>query len=79
MNARTIDREQTESFVDYRKVMLTLLVIASIFAAGVWAFNRPKTFTLDEKHWSCIETEPNGIEAVCTNFAKKKPVGFRTQ
>lgn len=82
MNARTIQREEDtemESYIDFRKVMVALALIASVIAGVVYVVNSPKKITIDEKHWACTDTEPNGIEAECTNFSKKKPFGLRAQ
>lgn len=75
MTARTmtndvdVDSTRGETF---RKVMVWLAVAALVTLIGVQLYTAPKTITIDEKHWSCTATEPNGIEAECTNFTKKK-------
>ena len=64
--------EEATGYVTFRRVMVLMVIAAAIVAGIVTVINRPKTFTIDDKHWTCTATEPNGIEAECTNFSKKK-------
>lgn len=82
MNAKVLtNTEETQSILiseKFRNVMIIILAITAIMFTAYSLYTSPKTFTLDEKHWDCTSTEPNGIEAECTNFTKKK-FGLRTQ
>ena len=62
----------------FSKLLLTLALTAIVVIIGVHFYTAPKTFTIDSKHWDCTDTQPNGIEAECTNFSKKK-LSLRTQ
>ena len=75
---RTIGGQTVEVGTTFQKIMLGLAVLSLITVAGVQIYTAPKTFTIDAKHWDCTDTQPNGIEAECTNFAKKK-YSLRTQ
>ena len=77
-----ITREQTQTtelkIGFFHKILLALSVLAIVTIMGVNWYTAPKTFTIDSKHWDCTDTQPNGIEAECTNFSKKK-LSLRTQ
>ena len=81
MTARTmtndVEIESTRGDT-FRKVMIWLVIASLVLVAGVQVYTSPKTVTIDSKHWSCTATEPNGIEAECTNFTKKK-FGIRAE
>ena len=62
----------------FSKFLLTLSLIAIAVIVGVNVYTAPKTFTVDDKHWTCLETEPVGIGAECTHLAKKRSV-LKTQ
>lgn len=56
----------------FQKIMLGLVLTALFIVVGVQIYLSPKTFTVDDKHWTCLETEPVGIGAECTHLAKKR-------
>ena len=56
----------------FHKFMLGLMVLAILTVMGVNWYTAPKTYTVDDKHWTCLETEPVGIGAECTHLAKKR-------
>lgn len=62
----------------FQKTLLALSVLALITIAGVKVYTLPNTFTVDDKHWACRESEPVGISAECTLLAKKKSL-LRTE
>lgn len=38
-------------------------IVTSIIVSSL-----PKTVTLNSKHWECISTVPDGIDAICTGY-----------
>ena len=75
---RAVGDYKVEVGTTFQKIMLGLVVTALFIVVGVQMYTSPKTVTIDSKHWECTATEPNGIEARCTNFTMKKFV-LRTQ
>ena len=75
---RAVGDYKVEVGTTFQKIMLGLVVTALFIVVGVQMYTSPKTVTIDSKHWDCTATEPNGIEARCTNFTMKK-FGLRTQ
>ena len=73
-----INKESIAVGTTFQKFMLGLVIVSTLISAGVHFYMAPKTFTIDDKHWDCTATEPNGIEARCTNFTMKK-YALRTQ
>lgn len=62
----------------FHKIMLGLVITALLVVVGVQIYTAPTTITIDDKHWACIDSEPVGIKAECTNL-KKKSYALRTQ
>ena len=69
---RAVGEYKVEVGTTFQKIMLGLAVLSLFIVAGVQIYTSPKTVTIDSKHWDCTATEPNGIEARCTNFTMKK-------
>lgn len=82
MNTKTLtNNEETSSIFlseKFRNVMILILAFTATMFTAYSLYTSPKTVTIDGKHWECTTTEPNGIEAECTNFTKKK-FGLRAQ
>jgi hypothetical protein len=71
--AKAVDYVASKKVGTMLQKIVVGLAILSVFVIGsVQVYTSPKTFTIDAKHWECTDTQPNGIEAECTNFTKKK-------
>lgn len=55
------------------KIHIALALVVLSVGASVFLFN-PKSVKIDERHFSCTEAEPFGIEARCVQYTWVKGV-----
>lgn len=69
---RDLNSDKIAIGTPFQKAMLALSVLTLLALIAFHLATSPKTVTIDSKHWECIDTEPYGIEARCTNLKMKK-------
>lgn len=53
-----------------RKTIIALTILTAIVCGASFGF-APKTVTISEEIFKCVETQPNGLFAECVGYKKR--------